>query len=100
MINTVLRTRHQSSPPRTYQATERYLGIGPRSEEEALFLRELDHALTAAEARAPSGSDEEILRAEGWAEVVAVAGRPTQVMVANDLGEILALHEARGAAEP
>lgn len=64
-----------------------------------MLPRELDRALTAAEAQAPSGSDEEISRVEGWAEVVAVAGRPAQVMVAHDLGEILALHGARGAAE-
>lgn len=78
---------------------ERYLGIGLRSEEEVVLLRELDRALTVAEDQAPSGFDAEMLRVEGWAEVVAVAGRLAQVMVANDLGEILALHEARSAAE-
>ncbi len=41
----------------------------------------------------------EMSRDEGWPEVVAVAGRLARVMVGNDLGEILALHEARGAAE-
>ncbi|NED04516.1 hypothetical protein G3I55_22945 [Streptomyces sp. SID6648] len=78
---------------------ERYLGIGLRSEEEVVLLRELDRALTVAEDQAPSGFDAEMLCVEGWAEVVAVAGRLAQVMVANDLGEILALHEARSAAE-
>ncbi|EFE76169.1 hypothetical protein K7395_16860 [Streptomyces filamentosus] len=78
---------------------ERYLGIGLRSEEEAVLLRELDRALTVAEAQAPGGSDEEMLRVQGWGEVVAVAGRLAQVMVGHDLDEILALHEARGAAE-
>ncbi|MGW1478946.1 SCO4402 family protein [Streptomyces rubiginosohelvolus] len=78
---------------------ERYLGIGLRSEEEVVLLRELDRALTAAEDQAPDDSDAEMLRVEGWAEVVAVAGRLAQVMVANDLGELLALQEARGAAE-
>ncbi|WP_453086974.1 SCO4402 family protein [Streptomyces sindenensis] len=78
---------------------EHYLGTGLRSEEEAVLLRELDRALTVAEDQAPGDSDAEILGVEGWGDVVAVAGRPAQVMVANDLGEILALHEARGAAE-
>ncbi|MEU9677243.1 hypothetical protein AB0D92_27520 [Streptomyces parvus] len=78
---------------------ERYLGIGLRSEEEVVLLRELDRALTVAEDQAPGGFDAEMLRVEGWAEVVAVAGRLAQVMVGNDLGEILELHEARGAAE-
>ncbi|MFD6203624.1 SCO4402 family protein [Streptomyces rubiginosohelvolus] len=78
---------------------ERYLGIGLRSEEEVVLLRELDRALTVAEDQAPDDSDAEMLRVEGWAEVVAVAGRLAQVMVANDLGELLALQEARGAAE-
>lgn len=45
---------------------ERYLGIGLRSEEEAVLLRELDRALTVAEAQAPGGSDEEMLRVQGW----------------------------------
>ncbi|MFK0184571.1 hypothetical protein ACIQV1_10205 [Streptomyces rubiginosohelvolus] len=78
---------------------ERYLGIGLRSEEEVVLLRELDRALTVAEDQAPGGFDAEMLRVEGWAEVVAVAGRLAQVMVANDLGELLALQEARGAVE-
>ncbi|MFJ6510161.1 hypothetical protein ACIQMO_07950 [Streptomyces sp. NPDC091406] len=78
---------------------ERYLGIGLRSEEEVALFKELDRALTVAEDQAPGGYDEEMLRVEGWAEVVAVAGRLAQVMVAQDLGEILALHEARGAAD-
>ncbi|MEU5033441.1 hypothetical protein AB0G48_04715 [Streptomyces rubiginosohelvolus] len=78
---------------------ERYLGIGLRSEEEVVLLRELDRALTVAEDQAPDGSDAEMLRVEGWAEVVAVAGRLAQVMVGNDLGALLALEEARGAAE-
>ncbi|WYB31284.1 hypothetical protein V6574_18145 [Streptomyces sp. SM1P] len=78
---------------------ERYLGIGLRIEEEVVLLRELDRALTVAEDQAPDDSDAEMLRVEGWAEVVAVAGRLAQVMVANDLGELLALQEARGAAE-
>ncbi|WP_444545671.1 SCO4402 family protein [Streptomyces sindenensis] len=79
---------------------EHYLGTGLRSEEEAVLLRELDRALAVAEDQAPGDSDAEILRVEGWGgDVVAVAGRPAQVMVANDLGEILALDEARGAAE-
>ncbi|MFJ2849922.1 SCO4402 family protein [Streptomyces rubiginosohelvolus] len=78
---------------------ERYLGIGLRSEEEVVLLRELDRALTVAEDEAPDGSDAEMLRVEGWAEVVAVAGRLAQVMVGNDLGALLALEEARGAAE-
>ncbi|MET8605175.1 hypothetical protein ABZV92_16670 [Streptomyces rubiginosohelvolus] len=78
---------------------ERYLGIGLRSEEEVVLLRELDRALTVAEDQAPDDSDAEMLRVEGWAEVVAVAGRLAQVMVGNDLGELLALQEARGAAE-
>ncbi|MFF3528258.1 hypothetical protein ACFYX5_16485 [Streptomyces rubiginosohelvolus] len=78
---------------------ERYLGIGLRSEEEVVLLRELDRALTVAEDQAPGGFDAEMLRVEGWSEVVSVAGRLAQVMVANDLGELLALQEARGAAE-
>ncbi|AWL87253.1 hypothetical protein AB0H24_04490 [Streptomyces globisporus] len=78
---------------------ESYLGIGLRSEEEVVLLRELDRALTVAEDQAPGGSDAEMLRVEGWAEVVSVAGRLAQVMVGNDLGELLALQEAQGAAE-
>ncbi|MGW9244742.1 hypothetical protein [Streptomyces badius] len=52
-----------------------------------------------AEAQAPGRSDAETLGVEGWGDVVAVAGRLAQVMVAHDLRENPALHEARGAAE-
>ncbi|MFJ6610011.1 hypothetical protein ACIQPT_06985 [Streptomyces sp. NPDC091289] len=76
---------------------ERYLGIGLRSEEEVELMRELDIALGIAEANAARDTAEELLRAEGWTEVVAVAGRLAQVMVANDLHELLAIHEAHTA---
>ncbi|MCL6292777.1 MULTISPECIES: hypothetical protein [Streptomyces] len=44
-------------------------------------------------------TDAEYLRADSWPQVVAIAGRLAQVMIANDLGELLALHEARVAGE-
>ncbi|MCX4967024.1 SCO4402 family protein [Streptomyces sp. NBC_00654] len=77
------------------QHPERYLGIGLRTEEEVVLMRQLDAALAAVEGEAPNDTDVEYLRAEGWTRVVTVAGRLAQVMVANDLHELLALHESR-----
>jgi hypothetical protein len=71
---------------------DRYLGTSLRTEEEVVLMRELGAALTAAEAEAPNDTDAEYLRATVWPDVVAVAGRLAQVMVANDLRELVALH--------
>ncbi|MFF7124208.1 hypothetical protein [Streptomyces sp. NPDC008240] len=63
-------------------------------------MRELGVALNASMAQAPDDTDdtddtdEEYLRSPSWPEVVAVAGRLAQVMVANDLQELAALHES------
>ncbi|MGW5125949.1 SCO4402 family protein [Streptomyces sp. NPDC004069] len=72
---------------------EQYLGISLRTEEEVVLMRELGVALNAAAAEAPNDTDGEYLRAPSWSEVVAVAGRLAQVMVANDLKELAALHD-------
>ncbi|MGW7380663.1 hypothetical protein [Streptomyces sp. NPDC054794] len=61
-------------------------------------MRELGVALNAAQAEAPSDTDAEYLQATVWPEVVAVAGRLAQVMVANDLAELVALHDAEPTA--
>ncbi|MEV5504884.1 SCO4402 family protein [Streptomyces orinoci] len=71
---------------------ERYLGVSLRTGEEVSLMGELGVALNAA-AQAPSGADEEYLCSPSWPRVVAVAGRLAQVMVANDLKELVALHE-------
>jgi len=71
---------------------ELYLGISLRTAEEVVLLRELGVALNAAGDEAPGGTDAECLQASSWTDVVAVAGRLAQVMVANDLGELVALH--------
>ncbi|MGW6284855.1 SCO4402 family protein [Streptomyces sp. NPDC055107] len=78
---------------------ERYLGIGLRTEEEVALMRQLGAALDTAGTEAPGETDVEYLRAGSWPQVVAVAGRLAQVMIANDLLELLALHENRVAAE-
>ncbi|MEU6824796.1 hypothetical protein ABZ921_29555 [Streptomyces atriruber] len=75
-------------------APERYLGTSLRTEEEVVLMRELGAALNAAADEAPNGSDAEHLQAASWPEVVAVAGRLARVMVSNDLGELVALHES------
>lgn len=72
---------------------ERYLGISLRSQEEVALMRQLGAGLDAAMADAPDDTDEEYLAASAWSEVVAVAGRLAQVMVANDLRELVALNE-------
>ncbi|MGY4745909.1 SCO4402 family protein [Streptomyces sp. ATMOS53] len=73
---------------------ERYLGVSLRSEEEVALMRELGITLNAAAAETPDDTDEEYLRAPSWPKVVAVAGRLAHVMVANDLKELAALHDA------
>jgi hypothetical protein len=73
---------------------ERFLGTSLRTEEEVTLMRELGVALNEAAAEAPNDTDEEYLRSTHWPEVVAVAGRLASVMVSNDLGELVALHES------
>jgi hypothetical protein len=73
---------------------ERFLGVSLRTEEEVTLMRELGVALNAATAEAPNDTDEEHLRSAHWPEVVAVAGRLAGVMVSNDLGRLVALHES------
>ncbi|MFB7755684.1 hypothetical protein ACFC18_39725 [Streptomyces sp. NPDC056121] len=73
---------------------ERYLGTSLRTEEEVALMRELGVALNAAADEAPNDTDAEYLQAACWPEVVSVAGRLAHVMVANDLGELVALHES------
>ncbi|MEW2510848.1 hypothetical protein [Streptomyces sp. NPDC046870] len=73
---------------------ERYLGVSLRTEEEVALMRELGTMLNAAAAEAPNNTDAEYLQAPTWPKVVAVAGRLAQVMVANDLRELAALHDA------
>ncbi|MEU6481224.1 hypothetical protein ABZ858_31000 [Streptomyces sp. NPDC047017] len=68
---------------------EGFLGVSLRTGEEVALMRELGVALSAAAAQAPDGTDEEHLRSSSWPDVVAVAGRLAQVMVANDLEELL-----------
>ncbi|MFF7751285.1 hypothetical protein ACFZCP_18950 [Streptomyces sp. NPDC007971] len=70
---------------------ERYLGVSLRSDEEVVLMRELGVALNAAAAEAPNDTDAEYLQASAWPEVVAIAGRLAQVMVANDLRELAVL---------
>ncbi|MFJ9588893.1 hypothetical protein ACIRSD_34770 [Streptomyces acidicola] len=55
-------------------------------------MRELGVALNTVAAEAPDDTDAEYLQAPSWPEVVAAAGRLAQVMVANDLKELTALH--------
>ncbi|MFH8764682.1 hypothetical protein [Streptomyces althioticus] len=66
-------------------APERYLGVSLRTEEEVALMRALGVALNAAAAEAPNDTDTEYLQAAAWPEVVAIAGRLSQVMVSNDL---------------
>ncbi|WP_367321804.1 hypothetical protein [Streptomyces sp. HUAS ZL42] len=73
---------------------ERFLGVSLRTEEEVTLMRELGVALNAAAAQASNDTDEAYLKSPSWPEVVAVAGRLAQVMVANDLEELAALYES------
>ncbi|EYT79029.1 hypothetical protein ACFPC0_06230 [Streptomyces andamanensis] len=70
---------------------ERFLGVSLRTDEEVALMRELGAVLNAAAAEAPDDTDAQHLQASVWPEVVAVAGRLAQVMVANDLKELTAL---------
>ncbi|WP_406191207.1 hypothetical protein OH733_17010 [Streptomyces griseus] len=62
-------------------------------------LRQPGAALGTAETEASHETDAEYLQAESRPQVVAIVGRLAQVMIAHDLGELLALHEARVASE-
>ncbi|GGO42827.1 SCO4402 family protein [Streptomyces lasiicapitis] len=77
---------------------ERYLGISLRTQEEVELMRQLGAALDAAMADAPGDTDEEYLATSAWPDVVTIAGRLAQVMVANDLSELVALHEPEASA--
>ncbi|MFF0049452.1 hypothetical protein [Streptomyces sp. NPDC005498] len=79
---------------------ERYLGPSLRTEEEVALMRKLGAALNAATDEAPNDTDAEYLQAASWPEVVAAAGRLAHVMVRNDLGELVALHEPRTGDQP
>ncbi|MGC4979462.1 SCO4402 family protein [Streptomyces sp. DT193] len=79
---------------------EGYLAIILRTEEEVSLMRQLGALLNAATAEAPNDADAEYLQASAWPEVVAVAGRLAQVMVANDLRELATSWEARPTGEP
>ncbi|MFF8524584.1 hypothetical protein ACF05X_20965 [Streptomyces werraensis] len=78
---------------------ESYLGTSLRTQEEVVLMRQLGTALNAATADAPNDTDEEHLASRAWPEVVAIAGRLAQVMVANDLKELVALHESEPATD-
>ncbi|MFJ8789485.1 hypothetical protein [Streptomyces sp. NPDC102462] len=79
---------------------ERYLGVSLRTEEEVALMRELGIALNTAAAEAPNDTDTECLQASVWPEVVAVAGRLAQVMVANDLRELAVLLDEEAVQDP
>ena len=79
---------------------ERYLGVSLRSDEEVVLMRELGAALNAAAAEAPRDTDAEYLQASAWPEVVTIAGRLAQVMVANDLRELAELLEEAAVPDP
>ncbi|WP_257033440.1 hypothetical protein [Streptomyces sp. Ag109_G2-15] len=79
---------------------ERYLGVSLRSDEEVVLMRELGVALNAAAAEAPNDTDAEFLQASIWPEVVAIAGRLAQVMVANDLRELAVLLDEGAVPNP
>ncbi|MEU9157408.1 hypothetical protein AB0D59_44460 [Streptomyces sp. NPDC048417] len=79
---------------------ERYLGVSLRSDEEVVLMRELGAALNAAAAEAPNDTDAETLQASAWPEVVAIAGRPAQVMVANDLRKLAVLLDDAEVPDP
>ncbi|MGV9567341.1 SCO4402 family protein [Streptomyces sp. NPDC003480] len=79
---------------------ERYLGVSLRSDEEVVLMRELGVALDAAAAESPNDTDEEYLQSSVWPEVVAVAGRLAQVMVANDLRELAVLLDEEAVPDP
>ncbi|MEU9917897.1 hypothetical protein [Streptomyces sp. NPDC051001] len=57
-------------------------------------MRELGVVLNAVGDEVSGDTDEEYLRAPSWPDVVTVAGRLARVMVANDLQELAALHNA------
>ncbi|WP_329230904.1 SCO4402 family protein [Streptomyces canus] len=72
---------------------ERFLGIWLRTEEDVALMRELGVALNNAAAQAPQDTEEAYLQSPSWPEVVVITGRLAQVMVANDLNELAALHQ-------
>ncbi|MFJ3801695.1 hypothetical protein ACIPSJ_36120 [Streptomyces sp. NPDC090088] len=79
---------------------EGYLGVSLRSDEEVVLMRELGTALNAAAAEAPNDTNAEYLQASAWPEVVAIAGRLAQVMVANDLRELAVLLDGAAVPDP
>jgi hypothetical protein len=79
---------------------ERYLGVSLRTEEEVALMRELGTALNTAATEAPNDTDAEYLQASVWPEVVAIAGRLAQVMVANDLRELAVLLDEETVPDP
>ncbi len=79
---------------------ERYLGVSLRSDKEVVLMRELGAALNAAAAESPNDTDAEYLQASAWPEVVAIAGRLAQVMVANDLRELAVLLDDTAVPDP
>jgi hypothetical protein len=79
---------------------ERYLGVSLRTGEEVALMRELGVALNAAATAAPYDTDAEYLQTAVWPEVVSVAGRLAQVMVANDLRELAVLLDEEAVPDP
>ncbi|MFJ9590489.1 SCO4402 family protein [Streptomyces acidicola] len=79
---------------------ERYLGVSLRSDEEVDLMRKLGVALNAAASEAPNDTDAEYLQASVWPEVVAIAGRLAQIMVANDLRQLAVLLDEAAVPDP
>ncbi|MGW3126717.1 SCO4402 family protein [Streptomyces sp. NPDC001123] len=79
---------------------ERYLGVSLRTDEEVVLMRELGVALNAAAVETLDDTDAEYLQTPVWPEVVAIAGRLAQVMVANDLRELAVLLDEEAVPDP
>ncbi|WP_406254981.1 hypothetical protein [Streptomyces chartreusis] len=80
--------------------SNRNLGVSLRTDEEVVLMRELGVALNAAAAEAPDDDDAEYFQASAWPEVVAIAGRLAQVMVANDLRALAVLLDEEAVPDP
>ncbi|GLW92224.1 SCO4402 family protein [Actinokineospora globicatena] len=74
---------------------QRYLGVCLRTQEEVDLMAKLGAAFsTVSGAIAGGATDEAFLEHEGWAEVVAAAGRLAQAMVRNDQRALAKLDDA------
>ncbi|XER99778.1 hypothetical protein HEP87_00430 [Streptomyces sp. S1D4-11] len=71
-----------------------WLGRSLRTEEEVALMKKLGDIYSTVQAEVGRDAPDEVCPdAPAWSNVIAVAGRLTQVMVTNDLQAAALLHE-------